>query len=97
MSSSPCPVIPPPFPSPRVATLAWEGVRPVFFLVLSPSQHEWFSNCGPWTSSISITWEPVRNAHSGIPIVDQWIKNLTGEDVGSIPGLTQWVKDLALP
>ena len=28
----------------------------------------------------------------------QWVKNLTGvhEDVGLIPDLTQWVKDLAL-
>ena len=35
----------------------------------------------------------------GVPVVSQWIKNLTGvhEDAGSIPGLVWWVKYLALP
>ena len=34
-----------------------------------------------------------------VPIVAQQVKNWTGihEDVGLIPGLTQWVKDRALP
>ena len=35
----------------------------------------------------------------GVPVVAQWVKNLTSirEDLGLIPGLDQCAKDLALP
>ena len=35
----------------------------------------------------------------GVPVVAQWVSNpnSTHEDESSIPGLAQWVNDLALP
>ena len=35
--------------------------------------------------------------HTGVPVVAQWVRKPTSihEVVGSIPGLTQWVKDPA--
>ena len=41
----------------------------------------------------------VKNVFIGVPVVAQWLTNLTRnhEGAGLIPGLAQWVKDLALP
>ena len=38
-----------------------------------------------------------KNAGKGVPVVAQWVKDLTSihDDASLIPGLAQWVKDLA--
>ena len=40
----------------------------------------------------------VKNIFMGVPIMAQWLTNPTSvhEDMGLIPGLAHWVKDLAL-
>ena len=44
------------------------------------------------------TYYPLKNEFSGVAIVAQQVKDLTSvcEDMGSIPGLAQRVKDLVL-
>ena len=45
-----------------------------------------------------MTSEMIKNKHMGVPVVAQWLVNLTTihEDEGLIPGLAQWVGDLML-
>ena len=40
---------------------------------------------------------PFKTDFMGVPVMAQWLMNPTGihEDTGLIPGLAQWVKDLA--
>ena len=40
----------------------------------------------------------LKKGNGGVPVVAQWLTNPTRnhEVAGSVPGLTQWVKDLEL-
>ena len=58
------------------------------------------STLSPMRSVLARGWQAHRSTCKslGVPLVAQWVKNPASihEDVGSVPGLTQWVKDLVL-
>ena len=79
----------------------------VFSLLQEPSPSALCNMAIPTPMSSSLTllhlslWYLILSkiVFSKVPIVAYWVKNLTSihEDADSIPGLTQWAKDLALP
>ena len=60
--------------------------EPLWLLTLTPPSKE-------------LRVEIKSKALLGVPVMAQWLTNLTGihEDSGSIPGLAQWVMDPPLP
>ena len=62
-------------------------------VVTGPEPANWFS------AFSTADKKSYKKAETGVPVVAQQIKNLTSihEDTGVIPGLTQRVKDPALP
>ena len=49
-------------------------------------------------TGVSLCLVSKNSCVQGVPVVARWIKNTTGiyKEAGSIPGLAQWVMDLAL-
>ena len=58
---------------------------------------DWSYDKSIWRVSLKIRADKKWNV--GVPVVAQWLTNPTRnhEDLDLIPGLTQWIKDLALP
>ena len=49
--------------------------------------------------AMQVSVSDTKSFHRGVPTVAQWVKNPTSihEEMDSIPGLTQWLKDPVLP
>ena len=87
----------PPYATGEGEGVGWTGCK-LFHM-------EWISNevllhsTGNYIQSPGINHNMERNIkknlHMGVPVVAQWLKNLTRNH--EVAGLAQWVKDLALP
>ena len=74
--------------------LPWLCHRPADVAPIGPL------NCEPsYAMGAALKRQKKEKVYLGVPFVAQWLTNPTRihKDVGSIPGLVQWFKDLALP
>ena len=69
-----------------------------FFLHCFLRKHFWLGLLVLTVKEDGLTLKSRKLNFLGVPIVAQWVRNLTSiyKDAGSIHGLTQWVKDLAV-